>query len=55
LKLEPGQVLELLDYINGTRKAILGYNPRETNILFIGFGKQERFNNIVSGMMLHLR
>ena len=55
LKLEPGQVFELLDYINETRKSILSYNPRESNKLFIGFGNQERFNNIVSGMMLQLR
>jgi len=47
LKLEPFQILDLFDYINGTRKEILTLTKKKSNTLFISIGKSNRIQNVL--------
>jgi site-specific recombinase XerD len=57
LKLESGQVFDLLDYINGTRKQILHYKqtagPDQNLFLQLGQGKNK--SNMLSMLLMHLK
>jgi site-specific recombinase XerD len=47
LKLEGFQVIDLMDYINETRKALLAINQRETTKLFFSKGSGVNFSNVM--------
>jgi len=55
LKLESHQVIDLLDYINTTRKAILEIKQNQNNKLFPNLSTSENFNNIMYKLMKTLR
>jgi len=54
LKLQPQQVLELMEYISKTRNELLELSEKITEKLFISIGKSERFNNLMSRLMKRL-
>ena len=59
LKLEPHQIIELMDYLNESRKHLLhsraDYTGEPTNHVFFSIGKSNRINNIISQLMTQLR
>jgi len=55
LKLEGFQVIDLMDYINETRKALLQINQRETVKLFFSKGSGVHFSNMMHSLMKSLR
>jgi site-specific recombinase XerD len=55
LKLEGFQVIDLMDYINETRKALLEINQRETTKLFFSKDKGNNFSNMMYSLMKSLR
>lgn len=57
LKLESGQVFDLLDYINGTRKQILHYKKITGPVqeLFLQLGEGKNKSNMLSMLLVHLR
>jgi site-specific recombinase XerD len=55
LKLEGFQVIDLMDYTNETRKALLEINQRETTKLFFSKDKGNNFGNMMYSLMKSLR
>jgi integrase/recombinase XerD len=55
MKLEGFQVIDLLDYINETRKALLAINQRETTKLFFSKDKGNNFSNMMHSLMKSLK
>jgi site-specific recombinase XerD len=57
LKLASGQVFDLLDYINDTRKQILHYKKTAEPVqeLFLNLGDSERKNNLFAMLLTHLK
>jgi site-specific recombinase XerD len=55
LKLEGFQVIDLMDYINETRKALLEINQRETTKLFFSKDKGNNFSNMIHSLMKSLK
>jgi integrase/recombinase XerD len=55
MKLEGFQVIDLLDYINETRKALLAINQRETTKLFFSKDRGNNFSNMMHSLMKSLK
>jgi site-specific recombinase XerD len=55
MKLEGFQAIDLMDYINETRKALLQINQRETNKLFFSKERGEYFSNVMHSLMKLLK
>jgi integrase/recombinase XerD len=55
LKLEGFQIIDLMDYINETRKALLQINPRETKLLFFSKDGGNHFSNIMTKLIASLK
>lgn len=57
MKLESGQVFDLLDYINGTRKEIMHYKgiTAPAQQLFFNIGNSERTTNFLAVLLAHLK
>lgn len=55
MKLEGFQIIDLMDYINETRKALLQINQRETKQLFFGKDKGIYFSNVMHSLMKSLK
>lgn len=55
MKLEGFQIVDLMDYINETRKALLQINQRETNKLFFSKERGEHFSNVMHSLMKSLK
>lgn len=54
LKLEAHQVIDLMDYINETRKLLLAIRGTESTNLFISTGWSDRFNNLMQKLWVQL-
>jgi site-specific recombinase XerD len=55
MKLEGFQIIDLMDYINETRKALLQINQRETTKLFFSKDKGIHFSNVMHPLMKSLK
>jgi site-specific recombinase XerD len=55
MKLEGFQIIDLMDYINETRKALLQINQRETTKLFFSKDKGNHFSNVMHPLMKSLK
>lgn len=55
LKLEAHQVIDIMDYMNETRKAILSVTGKESTKVFISIGSGTSFGNIMQRLMNTLR
>jgi site-specific recombinase XerD len=55
MKLEGFQIIDLMDYINETRKAMLQINQRETNQLFFSKDKGKHFSNVMHSLLKSLK
>jgi site-specific recombinase XerD len=55
MKLEGFQIIDLMDYINETRKALLQINQRETAKLFFSKDKGNHFSNVMHPLMKSLK
>ena len=55
LKLEGFQIIDLMDYINETRKALLQINQRETNFLFFSKNGGNHFSNVMTKLIASLK
>ncbi len=54
LKLESHQILDLMEYIFTTRKEILQHSKKESEKLFTSVAGNERFNNVISQLIIKL-
>ena len=55
LQLQAHQVIDIMDYINETRKLILAVAGKESKQLFTSIGTSERFSNVADKLMRTLR
>lgn len=55
LNLEAHQVIDIMDYMNETRKAILSITGKESTKVFISIGSGTNFNNMMQHLMNTLR
>jgi site-specific recombinase XerD len=55
MKLEGFQIIDLMDYINETRKALLQINQRETTKLFFSKDKGNHVSNMIHSLMKSLK
>lgn len=55
MKLEGFQIIDLMDYINETRKALLQINQRETTKLFFSKDKGIHFSNVMLSLIKSLK
>jgi len=55
LKLEPQQMLDLMEYTLKTREEILNYTNRQTTTLFLGIGQSSAISNTMSKLMEKLK
>jgi site-specific recombinase XerD len=55
LKLEPHQIIDLLDYINETRKEILQTTNKTSNKLFISVGTSDNYKNLLQKLVKNIK
>jgi len=55
LQLQAHQVIDIMDYINETRKLILAVAGKESSKLFISLGEADQFRSIIDKLMRALR
>lgn len=55
LKLEPHQIFDLYDYVNGVRKQILQITNKQSSQLFISTGTGSKLQNTMQKLMAELR
>ncbi|MBS0646375.1 MAG: tyrosine-type recombinase/integrase [Verrucomicrobia bacterium] len=55
MKLEGFQIIDLMDYINETRKALLAINQRETTKLFFSKDRGNNFSNMMHSLVKSLK
>lgn len=55
MKLEGFQIIDLMDYINETRKGLLEINQRQTNLLFFSKDNGNNFGNVMHSLMKSLK
>lgn len=51
LKLEPNQIFDLYDYVNGVRKEILHLTKKQSNTLFVSIGTSHKLQNTLQKLM----
>lgn len=51
LKLEPHQIFDLYDYVNGVRKEILHLTKKQSNMLFVSIGASHKLQNTLQKLM----
>lgn len=55
LKLESHQVLDFMEYQLQTRPEILKETGKQTDLLFMSFGKSDKFNNVIYKLLTELK
>lgn len=55
LKLEPHQIFDLYDYINGVRKEILHLTQKQSNTLFVSIGASHKMQNTLQKLVNEIK
>lgn len=55
LKLEPHQIFDLYDYINGVRKEILRLTQKQSNTLFVSIGASHKLQNTLQKLVNEIK
>lgn len=55
LKLEPHQIFDLYDYVNGVRKEILHLTQKQSNTLFVSIGASHKMQNTLQKLVNEIK